>query len=231
MSEKAPDHRPRVAAERRERMRQRLVETALLVFAEKGVGASVIPDVVAAAGVSQGSFYNYFRSNEELLAAVGDELSGELVQLIEPVVGDIADPALRVATGIRCYLHYARIHRLLARFLAAAGLPLLARHSAALRYLPADVEEGQRSGLFDATPLPILLDLITGTGLAAIDRMARGRVGRDYPDNVVASMLRALGMQREAVSGLVNAPLPKLKAAAGSLLVRAQARADEAQTG
>lgn len=227
MSDKTSDHRPRVAAERRERMRQRLVETAMLVFADKGVGASVIPEVVAAAGVSQGSFYNYFRSNEELLAAVSDELSGEMVQLIEAAVGDIEDAALRVATGMRCYLHFARAHRLLARFLAAAGLRLLAQQSAALRYLPADLEEGQRRGLFDSSPLPIVLDLIAGAGLVAIDRIARGRVPRDYPDNIVGAILRALGMERAAIAPLLAAPLPKLKPAADSLLARAQARLDE----
>ncbi len=64
-----PDHRTRVAAERRARMHRKLVESALLVFAEKGVDASVIEDVIAAADVSRGTFYNYFRTNGELLAA------------------------------------------------------------------------------------------------------------------------------------------------------------------
>ncbi|MGT2493854.1 TetR/AcrR family transcriptional regulator [Cupriavidus basilensis] len=68
----------------------------------------MIPDVIAAAGVSQGSFYNYFRTNDDLLAAVSDALSHDMVQMIESVVGDIEDPALRVATGIRLYLHLAR---------------------------------------------------------------------------------------------------------------------------
>ena len=49
------DHRTRVAAEKRARMRRKLVESALLVFAEKGVDASVIEDVIAVAGVSRGT--------------------------------------------------------------------------------------------------------------------------------------------------------------------------------
>ena len=73
------DHRPRVAAERRARMRRKLVESALFVFAEKGVDASVIEDVIAAAGVSRGTFYNYFRTNAELLAAAINELGNEVV--------------------------------------------------------------------------------------------------------------------------------------------------------
>jgi len=222
---KPNDHRPRVGAERRERMRRRLVESAMIVFAEKGVGASIIPDVVAAAEVSQGSFYNYFRTNEDLLAAVSDELSGEMVQLIEPVVGDIADPPLRVATGMRCYLHLARSHRLLARFLAAAGLRLVATQSATFRYLPADLEEGQKRGDFADVPLDVVLDLIAGAGLVCIDRMARRRTPKDYPEKIVAGILRTLGMSVADAERVTAPPLPKLAPVADSLLARAQARA------
>ncbi|MGZ8287673.1 MAG: TetR/AcrR family transcriptional regulator [Telluria sp.] len=226
MPAKSLDHRPRVAAERRERMRQRLIESAMIVFADKGVGASVIPDVVAAAEVSQGSFYNYFRTNEELLAAVADELSGEMVQLIEPVVGDIADPAVRVATAIRCYLHLARGHRLLARFLAAAGLRMLVQYRATFRYLPADLEEGQRQGVFADVPLEVALDLIGGAGMAALDRMARVRTRKDYPDTIAAAMMRMLGIGVADSVRLATGPLPKLTPAPDSLMARAQARAD-----
>lgn len=206
-------------------MRNRLVESAMIVFADKGVGASVIPEVKAHAGVSQGSFYNYFRTNEDLLEAVADELSGEMVQLIEAVVGDITDPALRVATGMRCYLHLARSHRLLARFLAGAGLRLMAKQNAAFRYLPADLEEGQKRGDFIDVPLNIVLDMIAGAGLVAIDHMARGRIAKDYPEKIVAAILRTLGVAAGDATRLTAVPLPKLTPAADSLLARAQARA------
>jgi len=231
MPEKTTDHRPRVAAERRERMRKRLVESAMIVFADKGVGASVIPDVVAAAEVSQGSFYNYFRTNDELLVAVADELSGEVVQLIEPVVGGVADPAARVATAFRCYLHLARGHRLLARFMAAAGMRMLVQNNATFRYLPADLGEGQQQGVFAAGPLEVLLDLVGGAGMAAMERMARGRVAKDYPDQIAAAMMRMLGMSVEQAAQLTAGPLPKLAPAADSLLARAQARAAASAAG
>ncbi|MES2149334.1 MAG: TetR/AcrR family transcriptional regulator [Pseudomonadota bacterium] len=225
MPAKPLDHRPRVAAERRERMRRRLIESAMIVFADKGVGASVIPDVVAAAEVSQGSFYNYFRTNEELLAAVADELSGEMVQLIEPVVGPIADPALRVATALRCYLHLARGHRLLARFLAAAGLRMPVQYNATFRYLPADLEEGQKQGVFVDLPLEIVLELVAGAGIAALDHLARGRSRKDYPETIVAAVMRMLGMGVADAERIAAGPLPKLTPDPDSLLARAQARA------
>jgi AcrR family transcriptional regulator len=224
------DHRPRVAAERRERMRKRLVESAMIVFAEKGVGASVIQDVVVAAEVSQGSFYNYFRTNEDLLAAVSNELSDEMVALIEAVAGEIAEPPLKVASAIRCYLHLVRSHRLLARFLAGAGLRLAGaghearQRSAAYDFLPADIEAGQKSGDFVAVPVEIAVDVVKGAMLVAIDRMAHARTAKDYPEKITAAILRALGVPGDRAYHLVASPLPKLTPAADSLLARVQAR-------
>lgn len=225
------DHRPRVAAERRERMRKRLVESAMIVFADKGVGASVIPDVVAAAEVSQGSFYNYFRTNEDLLAAVSNELSSDMIVLIESVVGEVADPPLRVALALRSYLHLARSHRLLACFLAGAGLRLAGagkearQQSAVYHFLPADLEEGQKRGDFIAAPVETLVDLIKGASLIAIDRMAHSRVAKNYPDTIVAGILRALGMPAGEAERLAAQPLPRLVPAEDSLLARVQLRA------
>jgi len=223
---KNQDHRPRVAAERRERMRKRLIESAMIVFAEKGVGASVIPDVVAAAEVSQGSFYNYFRTNEELLTAVSAELSAGMVQVIEAVVGEIGDPVLRVATGMRCYLHLARSHQLLARFLAAGGLRVLSQQSEVFRYLPGDVEEGQQRGDFAPMPLDIVMDVTSGAALVAFTRMAHGRTAKDYPEKMVGALLQMLGVAPSRVAVVLAPPLPKLSPEPASLLARAQARAD-----
>lgn len=225
------DHRTRVAAERRERMRRRLVESAMIVFAEKGVGASVIPEVVAAAEVSQGSFYNYFRTNEDLLAAVSNELSNEMIALIESVAGATPEPAPKVASAIRCYLHLARSHRLLARFLAGAGLRLAgAGHEARQRgavydFLPADLQAGQASGDFASGPVEVAVDVVKGAMLVAIDRMAHGRVARDYPEKITMLILRALGVPPDEAERLIAPALPRITPDADSLLARVQLRA------
>src|ERR1700691_3185860 len=97
------DHRPRVAAEKRARMRRKLVESALLVFAEKGVDASVIADVIGAAGVSRGTFYSYFRAIAELLVAVNEELNDEISTLIKAQVRPDPDPTARRWMGFRLF--------------------------------------------------------------------------------------------------------------------------------
>lgn len=218
------DHRARVGAERRERMRRRLVESAMVVFAQKGIGSSVIQDVIATAEVSQGSFYNYFRTNEDLLRAVAGELSNEIFVIIESVVGEIDDPARKIATAIRSYLHLARSYRVVAQFLSSAGLVLATRGSLGFEYLPRDLMEGQRRGLFDPGPVEPMAILIGGAGLMAIQRMAIGRVPKHYPEDITRLILRSLGMSETAATALISLPLPKLVAPPGSLLARAQAR-------
>lgn len=218
------DHRSRVAAERRERMRARLLESALTVFADKGVGASVIQDVIAAAKVSQGTFYNYFRTNEELLLAVTEELSNELIQAIENELVVHEDPAMRIATGVRLYLHHAVTFPLFGRFVARAGLHLASPNNLMYRYLPPDLELGFSSGRFERMPHEVALDLICGQSLVAVARLTAGTAPADYPERVVETMLRALGVSKRDALKIMKSPLPPSPVPSDSLSARATAR-------
>lgn len=205
-------------------MRRRLIESAMIVFAQRGIGSSVIPEVIAAAGVSQGSFYNYFRTNDDLLAAVSDALSHDMVQMIDGVVGEVEDPALRVATAGRLYLHLVRTYPVVARFLSSTGFSLVGKQSAIYEHLPADIKEGVKRGTFGEDAADVGLDLATGAVLIAVQRIANGRTARDYPERIVRAVLRALGAPASSAAKLVAAPLPKLVAAPESLLKTAQQR-------
>lgn len=222
--DQAIDHRPRVGAERRERMRQRLVESALLVFAERGVGASVIQDVIATAKVSQGTFYNYFRTNDELLFAVSEELNNELLRLIESEVGGYEDPAKRIACGLRLYLHTVRKYPLIAKFVCQAGLHAAGPNNLVYELLPPHIAQGQAAGRFLPFGTETALDVIAGTSLAAVLRISSGEARSDYPENVVAAILRGLGMSDAQSRKLVALPLTPIDVASDSLLERGHAR-------
>jgi len=53
-----------------ERRRGDLLDAATALFAERGVEATSVAAIAAAAGVAKGSFYRYFASREELMAAL-----------------------------------------------------------------------------------------------------------------------------------------------------------------
>lgn len=61
-----PNRRELQAQERR----TQLIETALALFAEKGMENTSIKDIAEAAGVAQGLLYHYFRSKDDLLWAI-----------------------------------------------------------------------------------------------------------------------------------------------------------------
>ncbi|RQR45947.1 TetR/AcrR family transcriptional regulator [Burkholderia sp. Bp9140] len=221
------DHRTRVAAQRRERMRARLIESAMLVFAEKGVGASVIQDVIAAADVSQGTFYNYFRTNEELLETVTQELNNELLRLIETEVGAYEDPARRIACGVRMFLHAARAYPLLARFISAAGLHAAGPSSLIYVYLPVHIQQGLAAGRFQGVTVELALDVIAGIALTTIQRFTDNGEMAEEPEQIVAAILRGLGVEGEEARTLVLGELTPITPPETSLLERGRMRAEK----
>src|SRR5687767_8998484 len=50
-------------------VRRRLIETALLVFADRGYAGATMGDIAAAVGVSTGNVYRYFPGKRELFDA------------------------------------------------------------------------------------------------------------------------------------------------------------------
>lgn len=220
-----PDHRTRVGEVRRERMRMRLIEAAMLVFTRRGVEGSVIDEVIRTAEVSRGTFYNYFQSADEVLAAVAEEVGNQLLEIVDPVVRPIADPAARVACGVRLALMVAQAHPQLAAFLARVGTPALGAQSLATEVLPRDIEEGIASGRFTSVPPRLGLDLITGPVFAAFHTLLSVEVPENYIADMAAAILQSLGVAKATARRLANSSLPEVVLAPESLFVRAEARA------
>jgi TetR/AcrR family transcriptional regulator, transcriptional repressor for nem operon len=68
--------------------RERIVERAAELFAERGIAATSVDEVLAAAGAGKGQFYHYFRSRDELAAAaVGFRCAQVLAGLTQALGG------------------------------------------------------------------------------------------------------------------------------------------------
>ena len=53
--------------------RQAIIDAARRVFAELGYGATTVRDIIRATELASGTFYNYFKSKEEVFQALQDE--------------------------------------------------------------------------------------------------------------------------------------------------------------
>jgi AcrR family transcriptional regulator len=215
------NHRTRVAAERRERTRARLLESALLVFAQKGPQA-VIDDVIAQAGMARGSFYNYFRTNEELLAAVASEISNELLRAIDPAVQQLHDPAERIARGARLLLHAVATFPMFGAFLVRLPFPTANSSLVAVRFLSRDVASGIAGGRFRRVRQRVATDLVVGVVLSAAHSLVAEPTEPDYPEAIVSAMLEGLGLDEKEATRIVAQPLPELELADTSILLRAR---------
>ena len=51
--------------------RERILRTALELFAEKGYHETTVAEITKLAGVAKGTFFNYFQTKEEVLLSVG----------------------------------------------------------------------------------------------------------------------------------------------------------------
>jgi len=176
---------------KKERTRRLLVAAGLRVLAHKGHGLTV-SDVVVEAGVSNGTFYNYFADRDELIEAVVAETALDLVAAAAEA--PIEDAARRFALATTRMLLRARDDEDWAR----AILRLVGRPGASVdlnRYLREDISMGHAQGRFDTGADEATLDLISGLVIMTIRRMLEGQAGPDTLQQAVARGLRTLGVE------------------------------------
>lgn len=181
---------------KKSRTRQQLLEAAIEVLAERGEGFS-IADVATRAGVSHGTFYNYFDDRDQLLSA----LVAHTVQAFAASAArhiDETDPAMRFALISARALHTAVQSPSTVRFalrLQAAQRALV--DDGPLAYLRDDLAAGHRSGRFPEAPDDAAVDVILGSLLLAAGRLLDNDAPADYGTQVIRRLLMSLGVDGE----------------------------------
>ncbi|MBF6263402.1 TetR/AcrR family transcriptional regulator [Nocardia farcinica] len=77
---------PRVSEEHLERRRQQILDAAQRCFARKGFFETSMQDVFAESGLSAGAVYRYFKSKNDLVAALAGQTSVQLRAVITAAV-------------------------------------------------------------------------------------------------------------------------------------------------
>lgn len=207
-AEVVEDGRTQAAAVRREKTRKKFIESALAVFAEKGPDAAQIDDFIAAAGVARGTFYNYFRTTAELLMAVAGEVSDEVIQVVDPAVLTIDDPAARMAAGCRLYMQMAVRYPLWGAFIARVGTKRGSWRNRLDDTMTRDLERGIRMGRFVDVEIMAARDISLGAVMYGIESLLSGETPRDYAEQVIVGLLRALGISPGEARQIAYGPLP-----------------------
>ena len=103
-----PDSAPPPAPlNRSARTRQALIEAGRRLFSIRPVDAVAIDDIVQAARVAKGSFYNHFKDKDALVRAITGQIRRDIEDAVAAANANVSDPALRTVRGLCVYLGFA----------------------------------------------------------------------------------------------------------------------------
>ncbi|MBP5099607.1 TetR/AcrR family transcriptional regulator [Pseudomonas protegens] len=97
--------RPRAAMI--EQTRARLIASARQAFARLGYAKTSMDDLTAEAGLTRGALYHHFGDKQGLLAAVVEQIDGEMDQRLEAISSRIDDPWEAFCQRCQAYLQMA----------------------------------------------------------------------------------------------------------------------------
>lgn len=187
--------------------REQLIRAALEVFQEKGFHATTVRDIGRAAGLTQGTIYNYVRSKEDILFLVCDRVIAEYISSMEQAVAATGDPAARLREALRSVtrvmieqsntilLVYHESHNLDRRSLRS----LLTRVQGWINRFEELIADGLGPDRLPKTKRGLLTNIVTF--LPTLIALRAWSLPKDlshdqYTDWLVEFMMRGLGLDR-----------------------------------
>lgn len=190
------------------RTRGVLLAAAVEVIGERGE-AFTVTDVVERAGVSNGTFYNYFPDRDALVDAVADHVLTAFADDSAADV-DIADPALRFATITARAFHAVAASP--AQMQAVLRLDLLQRtvlRDGPLRHLLADLAEGVERARFRIAHHDAAVDVVVGAILMATRRTVELGPDPARDRGVLEHLLRSLGLADDEAADIARSAVDR----------------------
>ena len=202
--------RTRTGQARRARTRRRILEAAFDLFDERGVGRVTVDQVREAAGLSRGSFYNYFATYEAMLI----DIAGAITRQINREQSDFFDAesnvALRMFQTMRYFLSRAASDRacceVLIRVVPLVGAPTVSMHD----HAQGTMRAARQAGVIDVDDPELALEVsFSACGAILRRQVMHGTDDREI-SAVVLMTLRSLGMSLENMDLLRAVPMVKL---------------------
>ena len=174
--------KPRATSGKREQTkvqnRQMILEAARGVFADMGYGAATVRDIIRATPLASGTFYNYFKSKEEIYQAIRDEVAlairpqlraerlkaATVEEFISATFRTFFEIVTRDEMNFRTIRHNADATRM------RVDTPEVI---AGFEELREDIEKGIASGVFPPIDADYLMASIVGVAFEMTERILR----------------------------------------------------------
>lgn len=182
---------------RAQRTREALIRAGRQLFAERAVDAVAIDDIVQAADVAKGSFYNHFTDRDDLVKAVVSQIREALETRVGEVNAGVEDPARRVARAVCVYQRYALDEPQNARVLVRVPSGFASLQSPRNQGGVDDITAGLASGRFTIATTEAGLLFVMGVSQTAMARTSRDpqpALATSLSQQICALILRGLGV-------------------------------------
>ena len=191
-------------------MRNRLIEAAARVMADQGSDNATIDTFIRAAGVARGTFYNHFKTREELLDALWTSIGHDPFLEIQNACKDYADPVERFAAVTRLVLLRATEDPTWGWLILALSADEATLNDDLRGYPRPDLRAGAAARRFRYENETSATDLVVGTMRAGLRALLH--VGREanYAQALCKMILQALGINRIEANRISALPLPNV---------------------
>jgi AcrR family transcriptional regulator len=194
-------------ARRKARTRAALLAAARKLFAARGVEPTTIAEIADEADVAVGSFYNYFSTKDELLAALLQASLAEQRELLEARQAQVSDPAEMISIAHRHLVGLAQTDPDLAWLLIRLEVPHRVARAVLWDSANSDLEAGIAAGRFVVDDPQLALVFSGGALLAVIHATLEGDLAAEAPSAHAASVLRSLGIGAQEAAEIAARPL------------------------
>jgi len=190
-------------------MRLKLIDAARRVMARKGIEAATINEITEEADVGFGSFYNYFKTKEELARAVFVAQNLELGEQFDLLNLNVHDPRQKLSHNILRGAEKAREDPVFGWFQLHAITALQDVRSAFWGRMMTNLELGLKEGKYTFRDIKITGNTVFGAIFALHRAILEGHADEAAERQVVELVMRMLGVPLDEAAALAREALPE----------------------
>jgi AcrR family transcriptional regulator len=195
-------------ARRRGQTRARLVRAAAALFARQGVDNTRINEITDEADLGFGSFYNHFKSKEEIVEAVLAETLAAQGAAVAALTASLADQAEVVAVAHRQFVELARTDPDWAWLLIRLDVSQKLALAALGPFAEQDIAAGIKAGRFRVANRRIAMLEAGGALLSVMRDVLDGRAPKDAGRLHAEGVMRMLGLTLVDAAEVARRPMP-----------------------
>jgi AcrR family transcriptional regulator len=201
---------------RRARTRQALMDAGRSLFAVRHVDGVSVDEIVAAAEVAKGSFYNHFADKDVFAREIAAMVRRQVEQSVNDANLGIEDPATHLARAVCVFVRFATEHRASAQVLWRLNAGATMADAPINRALRDNLLAGIRARRFKYIDIESAVLLVIGIVIVALRHALEERLvttPKKIARNAAAGLLRAFGIPAAQAAQLATE-------AAGSIFSR-----------